>query len=162
MAESIVISPERPDSKDAIALIAELEADLDPYYPSESRHGYSVEKLLRQGVFFFVIRDKETPIGCGGVQFFGTDYGEIKRMYIRPQFRGLGFARLMLDHLAEYTRNNGINVLRLETGIHQHAAITLYERAGFRSIPPFGEYKPDPLSRFYEKSPLDKVSATSR
>ena len=151
MPATVVISLERPDSEDAMALIAELEAHLDPLYPSESRHGYSVEKLLRQGVYFFVIRDNGVPIGCGGVQFFGSDYGEIKRMYIRPQFRGLGFARLMLDHLSEYTRSNGINVLRLETGIHQHAAIALYERAGFRSVPPFGEYKPDPLSRFYEK-----------
>jgi len=152
MSAAVVISLERPDSEDAIALITELEAHLDPLYPSESRHGYSVEKLLRQGVSFFVIRDSAgVPIGCGGVQFFGTEYGEIKRMYIRPQFRGLGFAQLMLDHLTEFTLTNGINVLRLETGIHQHAAIGLYERAGFGLIPPFGDYKPDPLSRFYEK-----------
>lgn len=151
MSAAVVISLESPDSEDAVALIAELEAHLDPLYPRESRHGYSVEKLLRQGVLFFVIRDNETPIGCGGVQFFGTEYGEIKRMYIRPQFRGLGFARLMLDHLEKYSSSNGINLLRLETGIHQHEAIGLYERAGFQLIPPFGEYQPDPLSRFYEK-----------
>ena len=151
MSGATIISLESPDSADAVELIAELEAHLDPLYPTESRHGYSVEKLLRQGVSFFVIRENGVPIGCGGVQFFGSDYGEIKRMYIRPQFRGLGFARLMLDHLSEFTRTNGINVLRLETGIHQHDAIALYERAGFRSIPPFGDYKPDPLSKFYEK-----------
>jgi putative acetyltransferase len=151
MSADVVISLERPDSEDAITLITELEAHLDPLYPKASRHGYSVEKLLREGVFFFIIRGKETLIGCGGVQFFGTEYGEIKRMYVRPQFRGLGFAKLMLDHLEEHSRSNGINLLRLETGIHQHDAITLYERAGFRSISPFGEYKPDPLSRFYEK-----------
>ena len=151
MSAAIVISLERPDSEDAIALITELEAHLDPLYPSESRHGYSVEKLLNQGVAFFILRDKGVPIGCGGVQLFGTEYGEIKRMYLRPQFRGLGFARLMLDHLSEYTRSHGINLLRLETGIHQHNAIGLYERAGFRSIAPFGDYRPDPLSRFYEK-----------
>ena len=151
MSATVVISLERPDSEDAIALITELEAHLDPLYPTESRHGYSVEKLLRTGVSFFVIRDHDALIGCGGVQFFGTEYAEIKRMYIRPQFRGRGFARLMLDHLSEHSRSNGINVLRLETGIHQHAAIALYESAGFQSIPPFGEYKPDPLSRFYEK-----------
>ena len=151
MSTTTVISLERPDSEDAITLITELEADLDPLYPKTSRHGYSVEKLLREGVSFFVIRDNGVLVGCGGVQFFGNDYGEIKRMYVRPQFRGRGFARLMLDHLSEYTRSNGINVLRLETGIHQHDAIALYERAGFRSIPPFGDYKPDPLSRFYEK-----------
>lgn len=151
MSGTTEISLERPDSEDAIALITELEAHLDPLYPSESRHGYSVEKLLTQGVAFFILRDKGVPIGCGGVQLFSTDYGEIKRMYVRPQFRGLGFARLMLDHLAAHARNEGVSVLRLETGIHQHEAIGLYERAGFRSIPPFGEYKPDPLSKFYEK-----------
>jgi len=151
MSADVVISLERPDSEDAVALITELEADLDPLYPRESRHGYSVEKLLREGVFFFIIRGKDSVIGCGGVQFFGDEYGEIKRMYVRPKFRGLGFARLMLDHLEEHTRSNGINLLRLETGIHQHNAIALYEGAGFRSIAPFGDYKPDPLSRFYEK-----------
>ena len=41
--------------------------------------------------------------------------------------------------------------MRLETGIHQRAAIELYERAGFRRIPPFGDYQEDPLSRCYEK-----------
>jgi GNAT superfamily N-acetyltransferase len=151
MSADVVISLERPDSEDAVTLITELEADLDPLYPRESRHGYSVEKLLREGVFFFIIRGKDSLIGCGGVQFFGDEYAEIKRMYVRPKFRGLGFARLMLDHLEEHTRSNGINLLRLETGIHQHNAIALYEGAGFRSVAPFGEYKPDPLSRFYEK-----------
>ena len=146
-----VISLERPDTEDAGALITELEAHLAPFYPSESRHGYSVEKLINNGVAFFVIRIDGTPAGCGGVQLFGTDYGEIKRMYIRPQFRGLGLAKLMLEHLADYARGRGVNILRLETGIHQHEAIGLYERAGFEVIPPFGEYKPDPLSRFYEK-----------
>ena len=42
--------------------------------------------------------------------------------------------------------------MRLETGIHQQAAIRLYERLGFRRIPPFGPYTDDPLSRCYEKS----------
>jgi hypothetical protein len=48
----VVISPERPDTDDAITLITELEAVLDPLYPSESRHGYSVEKLLRRESLF--------------------------------------------------------------------------------------------------------------
>ena len=151
MSSNVKISFERPDSDDARALIEELEAYLIPLSPAESRHGYSIEKLLDEQVPFFIIRDNGTPVGCGGVKLFGTDYAEIKRMYIRPQFRGLGFAKLMLNHLAEYARNHGVALLRLETGIAQREAIALYERSGFRSIPPFGEYKPDPLSRFYEK-----------
>jgi len=145
------ITPERPDTADAQALIAELESELAPLYPSESRHGYSVEKLLREGVAFFLIRQDGTPAGCGGVQLVGTEYAEVKRMYLRPQFRGLGLAQLMLDHLADYVQSQGVHVLWLETGIHQRAAIRLYEQMGFQRIPPFGEYKEDPLSRFYEK-----------
>lgn len=146
-----VITPERPDTADALLLISELEAQLEPFYPKTSRHGYSVEKLLQQGVAFFVIRHDEVPAGCGGIELFETEYGEIKRIYVRPQFRGLGLAKLMLDHLAAYAQEQGILLLRLETGIHQKAAIALYESVGFQSIPPFGDYKQDPLSRFYEK-----------
>ncbi len=146
-----IITPERPDSPDAVVLITELEAHLDPLYPAKSRHGYSVEKLLAQGVAFFVLRHNDIPAGCGGIQLFGTDYGELKRMYVRPQFRGLGFGKLLLDHCADYARAHGVGLLRLETGIHQAAAIRLYERAGFQRIPPFGAYIEDPLSLFYEK-----------
>ncbi len=151
MSSNVEITLERPDTDDAKTLIAELEAYLIPLSPPESRHGYSIEKLIQEEVPFFIIRDNGTPAGCGGVKLFGPDYAEIKRMYVRPQFRGLGFAKLMLDHLADYARSQGIATLRLETGIAQEAAIALYERSGFRRIPPFGEYKPDPLSRFYEK-----------
>ena len=132
-------------------MITELEAHLAPLYPPESRHGYRVEKLIAQAVAFFVLRDNDTPAGCGGIQLFGTAYGEVKRMYVRSHFRGLGFGKLLLDHLAEYARAHGVGLLRLETGIHQAAAIRLYERVGFQRIPPFGPYVEDPLSLFYEK-----------
>ena len=148
---SAIIKPERPDSADAIVLITELEAHLDPLYPPESRHGFSVEKLIAQAVAFFVLRDNGTPAGCGGIQLLGTSYGEIKRMYVRPHFRGLGFGKLLLNHLADHARTHGVGLLRLETGIHQAAAISLYERTGFQRIPPFGAYVEDPLSLFYEK-----------
>ena len=146
-----IIVPERPDTPDSQMLIAELEAHLEPYYPKTSRHGYSVEKLLQQGVAFFVTRQDGIPAGCGGVQFYGNKYGEIKRMFVRPQFRGLGLGQLMLRHLEDYAREQGIYLLRLETGIHQTDAIRLYENWGFHSIPPFGAYVEDPLSRFFEK-----------
>ena len=151
---STIITQERPDTTEAMELIAELEAYLEPLYPSESRHGYSVEKLITEAVAFFLIRCNEDPAGCGGIKLYGTEYGEIKRMYVRPSFRGLGLGALMLDHLADYARNHDVGLLRLETGIHQHAAISLYERMGFQRIPPFGEYRDDPLSVFFEK-PID-------
>lgn len=146
-----VITAERPDTVDAIKLIEELEGELVLLYPDESRHGLSVEELLKQKVAFFVTRHDDKAAGCGAVQLFGKEYGEVKRMYVRPAFRGLGLAKLMLEHLANHARENAVNILRLETGIHQHEAIALYESWGFKSSPPFGEYEEDPLSVFYEK-----------
>jgi len=145
------ITAERPDTPDAMELIAELEAYLTPLYPQESRHGYSVEKLLQEAVAFFVIRHDGMPAGCGGVQLFDAEYGEVKRMYVRPPFRGLGLAKQILNHLADYALQHGVKVLRLETGIYQVEAIGLYERYGFQRIPPFGAYTEDPLSVFFEK-----------
>ena len=145
------ITAERPDSPDATALITELDAELEPRYPRESRHGYAVEKLIAENVAFFVVRDDGAAAGCGGILLVGTEYGELKRMYVRQQFRGRRLGELILNHLTEYARRHHVGLLRLETGIYQHAAIALYERVGFVEIPPFGPYYTDPVSRCYEK-----------
>lgn len=150
---TITIREERPDSADAVQLITELNTDLNPaLYPAESRHGFSIEKLLREGVAFFVTRCEGNPAGCGGIKLFGTDYGEVKRMYVRPQYRGLGLGKSMLNQLAEFARAQKVHVLRLETGIYQTAAIHLYEGYGFQRRGPFGEYRDDPLSIYFEKN----------
>jgi hypothetical protein len=98
-------------------------------------------------VAFFVLRHEQVPAGCGGIKLFETEYGDVKRMYVRPQFRGFGFGKRVLHHLAAYALQQGVKVLRLETGIYQVEAIGLYERCGFQRIPPFGAYKDDPRPR---------------
>ena len=157
---AIEIALERPDTPDATGLIHELEAHLAPRYPAASRHGYSVDRLLAEGVDFYVLRADGAPAACGGVLVVeGVDagggatsgYAEVKRMYVRPAFRGAGYGKAILDRLAERARERGVEVLRLETGIHQVEAIGLYVRAGFRRIDAFGPYVDDPLSRYYEK-----------
>ena len=150
---AIAISAQRPDSPEATQLLAELDADLwrQPY-PPESRHAFSVEKLLRERVAFFVVRYRDQPAACGGVKIFDEEYGEIKRMYVRPAVRGLGLGRTMLNYLAKYAITRSVPVLRLETGIYQIDAIRLYERFGFQRRAPFGEYREDPMSVYFEKS----------
>src|SRR5579871_3878818 len=149
----IAIVEERPDSADAVRLVTELDEHLNAQpYTQESRHAFSIDKLVREGVAFFVTRYAGEPAGCGGLKLFGTEYGEVKRMYVRPAYRGLGLGKAMLDRLAEYARGRQVRVLRLETGIYQTEAIGLYERYGFQRRPPFGEYKDDPMSVYFEKS----------
>jgi putative acetyltransferase len=145
-----------PDAPEAVELIGELDAHLMAHpYPPQSRHAYSVEKLLREQVVFFLTRHEGRLAGCGGIKMFGTDYGEVKRMFVRPEFRGLGLGKAMLAHLAEYALSNGAALLRLETGIYEVEAIGLYERFGFERRAPFGEYVEDPLSVYFEKNIAD-------
>lgn len=164
VTKSITIRREHPGTVEASRLIAELDAYLDPLYPRESQHGYSVDKLVEQGVEFFVIYHDGQPAGCGGVQFIcdpqdpSERYGELKRMYVRNEYRGLGLAKRLLEHLERLAVDRGVAVMRLETGVYQPEAIGLYERCGYHRIPPFGSYPPgDPLSLSYEK----RLSGTS-
>ncbi len=152
--KDISIVRERPDTLDARMLVAQLHAYLFPQYPPASQHGLSVDQLLEAKVDFFVLRAGGVPAGCGGIQCFGTEYSELKRFYIRPEFRRNGLGRNLLGHLEAFARSRKIPVVRLETGILQHEAISLYEKTGYRRIPPFGPYAPDPLSAFYEKQIL--------
>lgn len=149
----ITILEARPDSAEAVQLIAELDAYLNTLpYTADSRHAFSVDKLVREGVTFFVMRYEDKPAGCGGIKLFGTEYGEVKRMFVRPVYRGLGLGTAILDRLAQHAREQQVKFLRLETGIYQTEAIGLYERYGFERRLPFGEYKDNPLTIYFEKS----------
>ena len=113
-----------------------------PSLPKESQHGYSIDKLVEQGVEFFVVYLDSEPAGCGGVQIIcdpqdpvGT-YGELKRMYVRDEYRGLGLAKRLLEHLEALALGRGASVMRLETGIHQPEAVGLYGRCGYHRITP--------------------------
>ena len=140
-----------PDSADAVQLIGELDDHLLAHpYPPQSRHAFSVDKLVREGVVFFISYYEGQLAGCGGVKMF-DDYGEVKRMFVRPMHRGKGLGKAMLNRLAEYAQSNGAKLLRLETGIYEVEAIGLYESWGFSRRRPFGEYLEDPLSVYLEK-----------
>lgn len=148
----ITIIEEKPDSPDALKLLSELDEALWLHpYPPQSRHAFTVEKLLREGVAFFVARFDGEPAACGGVKLFDSEYGEVKRMYVRPVYRGRGLGKAVLNHLANFAAERKVKLLRLETGIYQVEAIGLYESWGFTRRPPFGEYKVDPLSVYFEK-----------
>ena len=72
-------------------------------------------------------------------------------MYVRPQQRGQGLGKLILQALERHARQKGARRLYLETGCRQPEALGLYERAGFMRIGPFEGYAEDPLSVFMMK-----------
>jgi putative acetyltransferase len=149
------IALEDPAQDDVRALIDALDAYQKPMYPIESFYGIDMNALKQPEVSFAVARnDLGEALGCGAVvQTHGHDvpYGEIKRMFVLPQCRGMGVAQDLLHFLQSQAQQRGLNVLRLETGVKQLDAIALYERFGFAVRPFFAPYPNDPLSVFMEK-----------
>src|SRR2546428_680909 len=93
--------------------------------------------------------------GCTNMRFtspYPAGYGEVKRMFVHPEARGQKLGRAILMRIEEQASREGLEWMRLETGIHQAAALALYRHAGYAERGPFGEYAPDPLSHFFEKS----------
>jgi len=145
------ISFESPNQADAIALIAELDAYQSTLYPPESHHALDLASVAEQGLLFVVARDAaEQAVGCGAV-VLSPEYGELKRMYVRPPQRGAGLAKKMLQTLEAAAIASGCSELKLESGPYQPEALGLYARQGFDRCGPFGAYTDDPLSVFMQK-----------
>ncbi|SCG60058.1 GNAT family N-acetyltransferase [Micromonospora inositola] len=90
-------------------------------------------------------------VGCGGLQALDGDTGELKRMYVRPAYRGRGIARQLLAALEELAFQRGHAVVCLETGTYLPAAIGLYTSSGYEPIPVYGEYVGNPYSVCFAK-----------
>lgn len=145
-----------PDTPAARQLLAQADAYMQALYPPESNHLESVAALQRPNVAFFGCYVGDELAGCGAVKVLSdTDppqrYGEIKRVFVAPPFRGRGVAHAIMQHLEAHLRGLDVPLARLETGISQPEALGLYRKLGYSERPPFGAYRPDPLSVFFEK-----------
>lgn len=148
---SLVITPADPIRSEIRELIVELDSHLEALYPPESRHGLNLAAMQDQSVTVFLAKVDDAPAGCSSIKQLAPGYAEVKRMYVRPAFRGRGVGKRLLSTIETFAKQANVHTLRLETGIYQTEAIRLYERCGYSQIPPFGNYKPDSLSLFFEK-----------
>ena len=145
------IALESPGQPDVIQLVDDLDAYQKPLYPPESHYGIDIPALSAAHVLFAVARDEAgTAIGCGAL-VMNPGYGELKRMYVRPQDRGQGVAAKVLGFLEAEAAARGCTVFRLETGVRQPEALAFYARAGYARRERFGDYPDDPLSVFMQK-----------
>ncbi len=79
-------------------------------------------------------------VGCGAIKKYDEKAVEIKRMYVRPDRRGLRIAAEILADLETWANELGFSEYVLETGFKQPEAIALYKRTGYNVIPNYGQY----------------------
>ncbi len=148
--DPITCATEDPAQPDLIAFLEASDAYHSALYPAESNHLLDVESLRGPEVTVVVARVNGVARGMGAL-VARSGYGEVKRMWVAPEARGLGLGRRLLDCLEDRARALGLGALNLETGIFQPEAIALYRGQGYGDRPPFGDYAPDPLSLFLGK-----------
>lgn len=161
------IAAEDPRQADMEMLICELNRFLMAHSPPESCFLMSVNDMIDHDMTVYIARDQEgSAVACAALRrlpadwsaapdgLMGERWGEVKRMYTRPEARGHGIGTAMLAKIEDEARRHGINRLVLETGLeetHQGAHAT-YKKAGFAYRGSFGDYPKSKWNVYMEKA----------
>jgi putative acetyltransferase len=152
MTDMITIAREDPRQPDVVKLVRDLDAMFHDLYPAESNHLVDIETLAKPDIHFFVVRRSGEAIGTGALWHRDPAYGEIKRIYVTPQARGLKLGKRILEAIEDHAREYGFAAIKLETGTLQPEALGLFAKCGFVTCGPFADYpRDDPYSVFMEK-----------
>ena len=131
----------RADSSDAdfvrlVGMLDEYLANID----GEEHAYFSQFNGLDKIPNVVLAYEGDEAVGCGAFRPYTESIAEIKRMYVRPEFRGRQIGALVLTELETWARELGYAEYVLETGRRQPAAIRLYENCGYSLIPNYDQY----------------------
>lgn len=149
---TFTIATESPLSDDVRALVQALNEYTYGLTPAEYRHHMTVEQMAQPDTTLFVARDANgATLGMGALRRHANGVGEVKRMFVQPQARGLGVGGAILARIEQLAREEGCTRLVLETGANFDAAKRIYERGGLTACEPVLDYPPSPWTAFYAK-----------
>lgn len=131
-------------------LIRSLDADLTARYGDQQSlfNPFNIIDRIDTIVIAYI---GDNPAGCGCFKKFDDNSVEIKRMYVKPEYRGKGVSKQILGELEQWAAESGFTAAVLETGVHQPEAIGLYRKCGYIRIDNYGPYAGMPNSVCFKK-----------
>jgi GNAT superfamily N-acetyltransferase len=133
-----------------MSLTNELDAFLR-IHDGDDHAFYSQYNKIDTLKYTLIALDGETAVGCGALNEYDNDSMEIKRMFVKPEYRKTAVASSILSSLEAWTLELGKHKCILETGKSLIPAIRFYKKCGYDLIPNFGQYKNVDNSRCFEK-----------
>lgn len=91
----------------------------------------------------WVVYSNSYAVACVGIRFFDEGIGELKRMYIHPEYRGKGIGKQLVDQALLLAKELGYHRVLLDTLDTMTPAIRCYESAGFQRIDAY-YFNPEP------------------
>ncbi|MFT5291565.1 MAG: DNA-binding MarR family transcriptional regulator/GNAT superfamily N-acetyltransferase [Planctomycetota bacterium] len=142
-ASDIEIQAEDPASAKASwcfeEFFKELEGEFTEGYDPELTVSSTAADLAPPKGIFFLASLPSGPVGCGGLMQLPDKRGEVKRMWVAKEVRGLGLGRRLLECIESEARIRKLKVLRLETLRSLESARALYAKSGYVEVEPFGD-----------------------
>ncbi|HZS76521.1 MAG TPA: GNAT family N-acetyltransferase [Ktedonobacteraceae bacterium] len=143
LASMVQIAVADPTTQDAQWCIQQYFTELNERFemgfdPALSISAYAHELTPPAGLLL-VARLRDEPVGCGALKFHENAIGELKRMWVAPQVRGLGLGRRLLLALEHEAREAGMTILHLETNHTLTEAIELYRHSGYQEVEAFND-----------------------
>lgn len=134
-----VIKRTNEEDADFLSLVKLLDVELVERDGEE--HAFYAQFNKPVGLTGVVVAYREgEAVGCGAFKKYDENSVEIKRMYVRPDRRGLRIAAEVLNELEAWSSELGFSEYVLETGFKQPEAIALYKRSGYEVVPNYGQY----------------------
>jgi GNAT superfamily N-acetyltransferase len=131
------------------AFAEEIASRYPGWNPSIGPSALPEEFIHPRGRFLVGYRG-EHAVACGGVKRLDDTTGEIKRLFVVPEARGLRISRELLGSLEDAARELGWHAVRLDTGNKQPESLALFRASGYREI---ADYNANPFASYwFEKS----------
>lgn len=129
------------ENKDFIALCRLLDEYLNDIVGGEKqREQYNQYNKLDDIHDVVLLYEDELPVGCAAFKFYEAYIAEVKRVFIRKEFRGKGLSLLLMEELEKRAKEQGYKSFILETGKLLDGAMGLYQKIGFHIIENYGQY----------------------